>query len=112
MQGDKEPTDAKSEDDTAKTESTEETKKKEPEPTFEMLPNPARTMKAQLKVLSLERSRYAPIKDLSHGGIIIMKNVKPGEEEEIVETVQAGGPKGEEDEEEPEPPEPFEWTED
>lgn len=100
----------KSEEDAAKPEAT--TEKKEAEATFELLPNPARTMKAQLKVLTLEESRYTPVKDLSHGGIIILKNVKPGEEEDIVEIVQAGGPKGEEDEEEPEPPEPFEWTED
>merc|ERR1712027_214404 len=31
-----------------------EEKKKEPEPNFEMLSNPARVMKAQLKVISLE----------------------------------------------------------
>lgn len=42
----------------------------------------------------------------------MLKNSKPGEQEDIVETVQAGGPKIEEEEEEPEPPEPFEWTED
>ena len=63
-------------------------------------------------MLSLEGSRYSPVKDLSHGGIILLKNSQPGESEEIVETVQAGGPKAEEEEEEPEPPEPFEYTED
>ncbi|GFO48120.1 26S proteasome non-ATPase regulatory subunit 1 [Plakobranchus ocellatus] len=93
-------------------ENSSSVEKKEPEPTFEILSNPARTMKAQLKVLSLEGSRYTPVKDLSHGGIILLKNSKPGESEEIVETVQAGGPKAEEEEEEPEPPEPFEYTED
>lgn len=87
--------------------------KKEPEPLFEILSNPARVMKAQLKVLSVETSgRYQPVKDLAHGGIILLKNRQPGEAEDIVETVAAGGPKAEEDEEEPEPPEPFEWTED
>lgn len=94
------------------TDSAAEKKEKEPEPNFEILSNPARTMKAQLKVISLEGSRYSPVKDLSHGGIIMLKNSKPGESEEIVETVQAGGPKAEEEEEEPEPPEPFEYTED
>merc|ERR1712227_873111 len=34
--------------------------KKEPEPNFEMLSNPARVMKAQLKVISLEDARYRP----------------------------------------------------
>lgn len=69
-------------------------------------------LQAQLKVLSLETSRYTPVKDLSHGGIIMLKNSKPEEKEDIVETVQAGGPKAEDEEEEPEAPEPFEWTED
>ncbi|XP_041353405.1 26S proteasome non-ATPase regulatory subunit 1-like [Gigantopelta aegis] len=89
-----------------------EEKKKEPEPGFDMLMNPARVMKSQLKVLSTgEDTRYCPVKDLTNGGIIMLKNSKPGEQEDIVETVIAGGPKMEE-EEEPEPPEPFEWTED
>merc|ERR1712107_905382 len=42
-----------------------EEKKKEPEPNFEMLSNPARVMKAQLKVISLEDARYRP-KGLVH----------------------------------------------
>ncbi|ESO95352.1 hypothetical protein LOTGIDRAFT_206376 [Lottia gigantea] len=89
-----------------------EEKKKEPEPSFQMLNNPVRVMKSQLKVLSsVEGSRYKPVKELVIGGIIMLKNRKPEEEEEIVEAVVAGGPKTEE-EEEPEPPEPFEYTED
>jgi len=109
---DKDKTEKKeSEEDVSKEEKKEE--KKEPEPTFEILTNPARVMKAQLKVLSIESSgRYQPVKDLAHGGIILLKNKQPGDAEDIVETVAAGGPKAEEDEEEPEPPEPFEWTED
>ena len=42
----------------------------------------------------------------------MLRNLKPGETEDIIEHVAAGGPKAEEEEEEPEPPEPFEWTED
>merc|ERR1712088_987090 len=42
-----------------------EEKKKEAEPLFEMLANPARVMKAQLKVVTLEDARYRPMKDLS-----------------------------------------------
>merc|ERR1712079_676982 len=49
-----------------------EEKKKEPEPNFEMLSNPARVMKAQLKVISLEDARYRPMKDLSIGGVIML----------------------------------------
>ncbi|XP_005095836.1 26S proteasome non-ATPase regulatory subunit 1 [Aplysia californica] len=107
---DEKPSEKKEAEEEDATESTE--KKKEPEATFEILSNPARVMKAQLRVLSVENSRYQPVKDLAHGGIILLKNRKPGEQEDIVETVQAGGPKAEEEEEEPEPPEPFEWTED
>ncbi|XP_018568017.1 26S proteasome non-ATPase regulatory subunit 1 [Anoplophora glabripennis] len=88
-----------------------EEKKKEPEPSFEILQNPARVMRQQLKVISVnENSQYVPMKDVSIGGIIMVRNLKPGEEE-LVEPVAAFGPKGEE-EKEPEPPEPFEWTED
>ncbi|XP_019870758.1 26S proteasome non-ATPase regulatory subunit 1-like [Aethina tumida] len=89
----------------------EDEKKKEPEPTFEILSNPARVLRQQLKVVSLnDNSQYVPMKDTSIGGIIMVRNLKPGEEE-LVEPVAAFGPKGEE-EKEPEPPEPFEWTED
>ena len=134
-----------------------------------MLQNPARVMRAQLKVLTMpEGSKYTTVKvkmklprrlgllfvsakfnsiafvsssccaeftspfitrvrtlhvpcyrplhvflqDVSIGGIIMLRNLKPGEEEDIIEHVAAGGPKAEEEEEEPEPPEPFEWTED
>jgi len=102
----------KKEDDKKGEDEKEKEEKKEPEPNFEYLANPARVMKSQLRVLTLrEGSKYRPVKDLAHGGIIMLKNAKPDEEEDLVEFVQAGGPKTEE-EEEPEPPEPFEWTED
>ncbi|PVD18462.1 hypothetical protein C0Q70_21011 [Pomacea canaliculata] len=85
---------------------------KEPEPLSELLNNPARVMKNQLRVLSpSDGCKYTPVKELSHGGIIMLKNSKPQEDEDLVEFVQAGGPRVEE-EEEPEPPEPFEWMED
>ncbi|KAJ8916229.1 hypothetical protein NQ315_016368 [Exocentrus adspersus] len=101
---------ATSEDKKDKKEEKEE-KKKEPEPSFEILQNPGRVMRQQLKVISLnDNSQYVPLKDVAIGGIIMVRNLKPGEEE-LVEPVAAFGPKGEE-EKEPEPPEPFEWTED
>lgn len=34
-----------------------------------------------------EGCRYTPLKDISNGGIILMKDVTPGEKEEIVEPV-------------------------
>lgn len=56
-------------------------------------------------------SRYVPLKDLTVGGIIMLKNARPTEDEEIIELVAAGGPKPDEDSE-PEPPEPFEYFDD
>lgn len=93
-------------------ESTEEKKeeKKEVEPNFEMLTNPARVMKQQLKLVQIaDGARYQPLKDLTIGGIIMMRDQKSEDPEELVEPVAAGGPKVEE-EEEPEPPEPFEYV--
>ena len=55
--------------------------------------------------------RYTLIKDITGGGIVMLKNARPSEAEDIIELVAAGGPKLEE-EAEPEPPEPFEYTED
>lgn len=64
-----------------------EEKKKEPEPSNETLQNPARVLRQQLKVVSLnENSQYVPMKDASIGGIVMVRNLKPGEEE-LVEPV-------------------------
>lgn len=64
-----------------------EDKKKEPEPTFEILNNPARVLRQQLKVVAVnDNSQYVPLKDVSIGGIIMVRNLKPGEEE-LVEPV-------------------------
>jgi 26S proteasome regulatory subunit N2 len=88
----------------------EEKEKKEKEPEFEMLQNPSRVIKPQLKVLSLSKTaRYQPLKDISSGGIIILRDTMSDQPETLVETVKAGGPVKEEEESEPEPPEPFEW---
>lgn len=85
--------------------------KAKPEPNFELLSNPARVIKPQLKLLSMpEGSRYRPIKDITIGGIIMVTDTKSSEEEELVEPVSAGGPTAENEEgDEPEPPEPFEY---
>ncbi|KAG8225642.1 hypothetical protein J437_LFUL010327 [Ladona fulva] len=84
------------------------------EPTFEVLGNPARVMKQQLKFIQLvEGSGYTPVKDVAIGGIVMVRRAgsSDGDEEELVEPVAAFGPKPVEDNE-PEPPEPFEYTED
>lgn len=63
-----------------------------PEPSSFNVKNPARVVRLQLKTLQvLEESRYKPLKALNHGGIILLKDSKPGEKEDIVALVQAGG---------------------
>lgn len=102
----------KDKDDKKKTTEPDEEKKKEPEPAFELLSNPARVIRPQLKVIQMpESSRYKSIKDLSIGGIVLMRDLNDKEPEKLVEPVIAGGPKVEE-EKEADPPEPFEYIED
>lgn len=65
-----------------------EKEKKEPEPTMEILQNPARILRQQLKVIQLvEGSQYAPVKDIQIGGIVMVKHINPDSEEELVEPV-------------------------
>merc|ERR1719270_529929 len=67
----------------------EESKSSKEEPLFEMLANPARVMKPQLRVVELAEedvARYRPLKDVSIGGIVVVKNVS-GEPCQIVEPV-------------------------
>lgn len=88
--------------------------RKEPEPNFEILQNPARALRQQLKVINLvEGQSYEPLKDVTIGGIIVcQRNAKPGDtEESLVEPIAACGPKND-DAKEPEAPEPFEYIED
>jgi len=90
-----------------------EKEKKEKESDFEIIQNPTRVIKPQLKVISqAKNARYQPLKELSCGGIIMLKDTQSDQPEVIVETVKAGGPVKEEEQAEPEPPEPFEWIED
>jgi len=86
-----------------------ESEEKVEEPAFEMLANPARVLKQQLRVISMsDQSRYQPSKSLQIGGIILMKDTRPNEQEDLIEPVTAHCSKVEE-EKEPEPPEPFEY---
>merc|ERR1712083_68317 len=91
-----------------------EEEKKEAEALFEMLANPVRVMKAQLKVVTLEDARYRPMKDLSIGGIVMLNRTGKGDQdEEIVEPMEVNKAStgSEEEGDEPAPPEPFEWRE-
>uniref|UniRef100_A0A182JU48 26S proteasome non-ATPase regulatory subunit 1 n=1 Tax=Anopheles christyi TaxID=43041 RepID=A0A182JU48_9DIPT len=84
---------------------------KEPEPSFEILANPVRVMRQQLKVISIaEGTPYTPLKDVAIGGIIMMNHTAAGDQV-LVEPVAACGPKND-DLKEPEAPEPFEYVED
>lgn len=104
-------TDKKKEDTDTAEAGTSKQEKKEPEPTFEILQNPARVMRQQLKVISLpEGSPYTPLKDVTIGGIIMMQHTSQ-EDQVLVEPVIACGPKND-DAKEPDAPEPFEFTED
>ncbi|UJR37929.1 hypothetical protein I4U23_030615 [Adineta vaga] len=88
----------------------EATIKKEKEPDTEILHNPTRVVKAQQRLISLPKGlRYQPIKDITHGGIILIKDTQTNEPETLVELAKAGGPTKEEDLPEPSPPEPFEY---
>lgn len=69
-------------------EKSEKSEKKEPEPTFEILHNPARVLRQQLKVIQLvEGNQYVPVKDIQIGGIVMVKHIQPDAEEELVEPV-------------------------
>ena len=85
------------------------TEEKVEEPSFEMLTNPARILRQQLKVVSMcEQSRYQPMKNPQIGGIVLLKDTQPNEPEDLIEPVIAHFSRTEE-EKEPEPPEPFEY---
>ncbi|CAF0756999.1 unnamed protein product [Rotaria sordida] len=93
-----------------KDDSTVPSNKKEKEPDSEILHNPTRVVKAQQRLLSLPKgSRYQTIKDITHAGIILVKDTQTNEPETLVELAKAGGPTKEEDLPEPPPPEPFEY---
>ncbi|KAI6191898.1 26S proteasome non-ATPase regulatory subunit 1 [Aphelenchoides bicaudatus] len=88
--------------------------KKEPEPNFFNITNPSRVVRAQLKTLALpENTRYKPLKSISNGGIILLRDNKEQEPEEIVELSAAGGSSGENDastQGESKPHTPFEFA--
>ncbi|GFY82599.1 26S proteasome regulatory complex, non-ATPase subcomplex, Rpn2/Psmd1 subunit [Actinidia rufa] len=100
-------------------------KKAEPEPSFEILTNPARVVPAQEKVIKfLEESRYSPVKSAS-SGFVLLKDLRPTEPEVLSLTdtpsstgsAPSGSTTGQQGsassmavDEEPQPPQPFEYT--
>jgi len=67
----------------------EEKKKKKEEPRMEIKQNPSRITLGQLKYISCDvDTRYRPIRMTNKGdlfGIVMLKDLKPGEPEEFVE---------------------------
>ncbi|KAL3369375.1 hypothetical protein AABB24_009956 [Solanum stoloniferum] len=99
-------------------------KKNEPEPSFEILTNPARVVPTQEKYIKfLEESRYLPIKS-SSSGFVLLKDLRPDEPEVLAltdtpssTTSSTGGSAGQQGsasavaaDEEPQPPQAFEYT--
>ncbi|OAY28247.1 26S proteasome non-ATPase regulatory subunit 1 homolog A [Manihot esculenta] len=100
-------------------------KKAEPEPSFEILTNPARVVPAQEKFIKfMENSRYAPVK-LVPSGFVLLRDLQPTEPEVLSltdapsstvsttggsATGQQGSASAMAVDEEPQPPQPFEYT--
>lgn len=101
-------------------------KKAEPEPSFELLTNPARVVPAQEKFIKfLEESRYVPVK-LAPSGFVLLRDLHPNEPETLSltdtpsstaspagggsSTGQQGSASAMAVDEEPQPPQPFEYS--
>ncbi|GFP92861.1 26S proteasome non-ATPase regulatory subunit 1 homolog a [Phtheirospermum japonicum] len=98
-------------------------KKPEPEPSFEILTNPARVVPGQEKFINfLEESRYVPVRS-APSGFVLLKDLRPDEPEELSLTdtpssAAASNAAGQQQgsatamaiDEEPAPPQPFEYT--
>ncbi|RYR17746.1 hypothetical protein Ahy_B03g062436 [Arachis hypogaea] len=100
-------------------------KKSEPEPSFEILTNPARVVPAQEKFIKfMQDSRYLPVK-LAPSGFVLLKDLRPSEPEVLSLTdtpssttsAAGGSAAGLQSsasamavDEEPQPPQPFEYT--
>jgi len=88
----------------------EEKEEEKPEPEFELLSNPARVTRSQLKHITFDvDSRYIPVTESVHG-IVLLKDTKPGEAEDIIKGGVPTLGSQEEEGDEPEPPEAFEFV--
>jgi 26S proteasome regulatory subunit N2 len=86
--------------------------KKKEEPNFEILENPARVLRAQLRHISFDVDpRYVPATTVDVSGIVLLRDTKPGEQEDLInDSVTASTTTAAAAEEnEPNPPEPFEF---
>jgi len=87
--------------------------KLEPEPDFEILENPARVLPTQERAISLlADARYVPVTPGRVSGIIVLRDQRPDDAEDLLIATASAGPAGaNDDEEEPGPPAPFEFVE-
>lgn len=88
----------------------EKAEEEEEEPETHELPNPARVVPAMLSFVSLSsESRYQPVRaGALTAGILVMRDVKPGEDEDLIETkTPSSRPAPADTAGEPAPPEPF-----
>eukprot|EP00178_Gracilaria_changii_P004788 TRINITY_DN17801_c0_g1_i1.p1 TRINITY_DN17801_c0_g1~~TRINITY_DN17801_c0_g1_i1.p1 ORF type:complete len:241 (-),score=43.87 TRINITY_DN17801_c0_g1_i1:20-661(-) len=75
----------KDEEDKKKKEDEDKKKEDEKEPDFEIKENPARVLPAQTRYLTFDNnSRYELIKTREIGGIIMLKDLRPKEDEQTV----------------------------
>ncbi|CAH8500234.1 unnamed protein product [Dicrocoelium dendriticum] len=92
------PKEEKMDVDTVPPEVTKEEKpdeKEEKEPSFVMLNNPARVLRAQQRVISIpENSRYYTLKPVTQAGILMVHDRRPHDTEVLVELVHGHGPTG------------------
>jgi len=81
--------------------------KKQPEPNTFRLANPSRVTKKQSGLCEFDlKQRYKPVRSLVVGGVVMLTDSTPEEEEEVF-AVKAPSLDAED---EAEPPEPFEWA--
>ena len=80
------------------------------EPNFEFLQNPARVTRAQFRHITYDvDERYKPVSEMAYG-VVVLRDLKPGVEEDLITTtVPSGATRPADEEEEPAPPEPFEF---
>jgi 26S proteasome regulatory subunit N2 len=93
----------------AATSQKDETAAPKPEPTTEVLQNPARVTRAQFRHISYDvDERYRPISDAAYG-IIVLRDSKPNDQHDLITDAEPSAPSAKDEEDEPAPPEPFEF---
>ncbi|OZJ04186.1 hypothetical protein BZG36_02160, partial [Bifiguratus adelaidae] len=103
------------EDKEDKEEKDDKHKKKKKEDNFQILENLQRVVPQQLKYITFKKdSRYMPIKQANVGGILLMKDTRPDEEQDLIvpsaHKSATSSSEGTSEEQEASPFEPFEYN--